>query len=246
MNSSSWLNYFQQNRLARLEPDWTQPCSVPPALARTIGESLSHFQLGESGEGRFLFDQARLAYPDDADYREALDLFIQEEREHARLLERLILRFGQKLLRRHWTHSLFRLFRRALGARSEIQVLVIAELVGTAYYRLLRESVPDCLLVEVCELVLRDEANHVSFHRERFATDQRHWLPMEHALWALQFQTLFMLATAVVWLDHRKLLACLGNDKRRFFRKAKSECLHFLRELDGDRTRGTDPLPSAA
>lgn len=237
MNSSFWLHYFQQNRVARPEPDWNKPCELKRGLARTIGESLSHFQLGESGEGRFLLDQARHAYPDDAEYREALDLFIKEEQEHARLLERLVLRFGQRLLRRHWSHSLFRLFRHALGARFEIQVLVIAELVGTVYYRLLREWAADPALLEVCDLVLRDEAKHVAFHRERFATDQRHWLPIERAMWGTLFQILFVFATIVVWFDHQNALLAIGADRRRFLTEAKSECIRFLRELHARRQR---------
>ncbi len=141
-------------------------------------------------------------------------------------------RFGGCVIRRHWTHSLFRLFRRSLGVQFEIQVLVIAELVGTAYYRLLRRSAVDPVLVQVCDLVLHDEAKHVEFHRERFATDQRHWLPLERAAWAGQFQMLFLTAALVVWLDHGAALCALGYSRRELLEQARLECIGFLKAID--------------
>ena len=51
--------------------------------------------------------------------------------------------------------------------------------------------------LEVCDLLLRDEARHVEFHRDRFAADQRAWLPLERAVWAFQFQVIFLGAATV-------------------------------------------------
>ena len=116
MNSAHWLAYFQQNRLERWEPDWELPVSSPLALTHKVAKSLSHFQLGESGEGSFLLAKARRSYSEDPDYCAALNLFIKEEQEHARLLARLVRRFEGRLVTRHWPHSLFRLRRRTLGA----------------------------------------------------------------------------------------------------------------------------------
>ena len=231
MNSAHWLAYFQQNRLGRTEPDWQLP--VPAALspAHALADSLSHFQLGESGEGRFLLNEARRSYPDDADYCAALDLFIKEEQEHARLLEWLVRRFDGRLITGHWTHSLFRLLRRALGVTFEIQVLVIAELVGTGYYRILRRYSTDPVLAHVCDLLLRDEARHIEFHRERFAADQRAWLPLERAAWAAQFQALFLGAATVAWVDHRRALRAVGSSRREFLAEARGECIRLLDAL---------------
>jgi hypothetical protein len=228
MNSTHWLAYFQQNRLNRLEPDWHLP--VAAACSPLLAESLSHFQLGESGGGRFLLAEARRT-PADAAYAEALDLFIKEEQEHARLLEKLVGRFHGRLITRHWTHSLFRLFRRALGVNFELQVLVIAELVGTGYYRILQRYSDDPVIAQVCALVLKDEARHVEFHCERFAADQGAWLPLERSAWAAQFQALFVSATTVAWVDHRRAVCSLGGDRREFFAEARGECIRFLDAL---------------
>ena len=228
MNSAYWLAYFQQNRLDRVEPDWDSPAPAALPGARLLADSLSHFQLGESGEGRFLLAEARRSYPDDVAYCAALDLFIKDEQEHARLLEGLVRRFHGRLITRHWTHSLFRLLRRAVGVNFEIQVLVIAELVGTAYYRLLRRHVADPVLAQVCDLVLRDEVRHIEFHRDRFAADQRAWLPLERAAWAAQFQAFFLGAASVAWVDHGHALGAVGSSRRDFLAEARAECIHFL------------------
>jgi len=228
MNSNHWLRYFQQNRLHRPEPEWGLPVTGDALAIRALARSLSHFQLGESGEGTYLLRQARLTHADDPTYGEALALFIHEEKEHARLLQKLVERYRGRLVTKHWTHSLFRMLRRALGVRFEIQVLVIAELIGTAYYRLLGGRTSDAVLQHTCEIVLRDEAKHIAFHAERFATDHAIWLPAERALWLAQFQVLFLGALQVAWLDHRVALGTIQITRREFQREARQECVQFL------------------
>src|SRR4051794_10586328 len=109
MNSHQWLDYYKQNRQNRPEPKWNSPCALEPGLQRVLAKSLSHFQLGETGGGTYLIDQACKQVSDDPTYVDALHYFVAEEGEHARLLECLVLRFGGATIRRHWTHELFRL-----------------------------------------------------------------------------------------------------------------------------------------
>jgi hypothetical protein len=244
MNSTSWLHYYQQNRLHRSEPQWDLPFSGDPRTQRRLTRSLSHFQLGESGEGAYLLGQARRAYPADPDYCQALTLFIQEEQEHARLLQKLVERYGGRLVTGHWTHSLFRGLRHALGAGFEIQVLVIAELIGTAYYRLLGRRASDPVLQHVCDIVLRDEDRHIAFHAERFAADHTGWLPLERALWVAQFQMLFLGAVRLAWLDHGSALQTLGVQSPQFHREARCECLQFLARFVDAPLRELVPTPT--
>ena len=230
MNSAHWLHHFETNRLHRPEPDWQIPSPDALSFRRKLARSLSHFQLGESGEGAFLLAQARqfAAETGDADYYQALALFIKEEQEHARLLAQLVTRAGGNLVHGHWTHSLFRLCRRALGLNFELQVLVIAELVGTAYYRVLRARSKDPVLEAVCEFILRDEKSHIAFHADRLA----HWhgtlLPAERSAWMLQFQALFCGAAAVAWSDHGPCLRAAGSSRAEFQRLVREECICFL------------------
>jgi hypothetical protein len=228
MNSHHWLEYFQRNRENRAEPRWHLPSPDSQALRHELARSLSHFQLGESGEGRFLLDQAEKTHPDDPVYAKALALFIGEEKEHARLLAELVKRFRGRLIHRHWTHFVFRLARRALGLNFEIQVLVIAELVGTAYYRLLHLRTRDPVLEETCHRMLLDEAKHIEFHAERFGDFHRELLPIERAAWGAQFQVLLMIAANVAWADHGKCLRALGAKRADFSKIARAECIVFL------------------
>jgi hypothetical protein len=232
MNSRAWLQYYKNNPKNWTDPEWSLSSPLGPKTKRALAHSLSHFQLGESGGGNFLFTQARKQAPDDPEYHQALELFIDEEKAHAHLLEQLVHHFGGGTIKRHWTHALFRIARRALGLNFELQVLVIAELVGTAYYRLLHRRSRDPVLEQACDRILRDETRHVDFHAEWLGDFQWRLLPLERAAWSAQFQVLFTIAAQIAWLDHRFCLEALGAKRREFFREARSECIHFLKQLE--------------
>ena len=237
MNSLSWLRYFEANRRNFIEPDWQAPCPLSPKLRARLARSLSHFQLCESGGGHHLFEKAANQVRIDAAYRRALELFVAEEAEHARLLHLLVERFGGRLIERHWTHLLFRAARRALGLNFEIQVLLIAELIGTAYYRVLERRARDPILDQVCARILADEAQHVAFHLDRLRDVHAGLLPAERSAWCLQFQLLFIAALSVAWADHREALAATGAKRREFFNEARAECIGFLDALGERNTR---------
>ncbi|MEO7723867.1 MAG: ferritin-like domain-containing protein [Chthoniobacterales bacterium] len=243
MNSTTWLHYFEQNRGRCIEPDWTAPSPLAPELRARLARSLSHFQLGESGGGQHLFRKATAQLADHPAYRSALELFVAEEAEHARLLQSLVTRFGGRLIQRHWTHFLFRTARRALGMNFEVQVLLIAELVGTAYYRMLQRRARDPILDQVCARILADEAQHVAFHLDRLRNVHTALLPIERAAWFLQFQFLFSAALHVAWIDHRDALVAIGTRREEFFGEARGECIRFLDTLVAGRTNPR-PLPA--
>lgn len=231
MNSRQWLSYYQANKMNRLEPKWNVPSPLRLDMQQALALSLSHFQLGETGEGKFLIAQACRQIPDDLPYHEALRLFVAEEQEHARLLDRLVRRFGGRLIERHWTHSLFRLVRHFFGFKFEIQLLVIAELVGTAYYRLLQARTGDSVLEETCALLLSDEARHLQFHADYMGVFLSRLLPMEVSVLRSQFQILFVIATWVAWWDHRAVLLASGTNRREFSTEGRREGIRFLRQL---------------
>jgi hypothetical protein len=226
-DSTSWLNYFERNRLDRPEPDWDRPTPFPPPVAARLALSLAHFQLGESGDGDTLLAEARRTWADDPDYVAALVLFVAEEREHARLLEQQVLRFGGTLVTKHWTHGSFRRVRRALGVRFEIQTLLVAEIIGTGYYRLLR-STGDAVLRQMCELMLRDEAPHLRFHADRIVIEQLGWSTLQRVLWTAQFRCLLRAAVTAAWVDHRPALRAVGIDRRLFTTEARNEARSWL------------------
>lgn len=245
MNSLSWLRYFEANRQNFIEPDWQAPIPLTNEVRASLARSLSHFQLGESGGGRHLFGKAAHQAETDAAGLRALEFFVAEEAEHARLLEGLVGRFGGSLVQRHWTHLFFRSARRALGLNFEIQVLLIAELVGTAYYRTLLRRARDPILDQVCDRILADEAQHVAFHLDRLRGIHATLLPAERAAWFLQFQFLFTAALLVARIDHRAALSAIGTRRAEFYNEARKECIGFLDALAlGLTTGGPAPLPA--
>lgn len=226
-DSSTWLAHFERNRRGRPEPDWSRPSPFPLHLRQPLARSLAHFQLGESGEGATLLTEARRTWADDPDAVAALRLFVAEEQEHARLLEHLVARYGGGLVTSHWTQRCFRLLRRALGLGFELQTLLVAEMIGTAYYRLLR-STGDPVLRQVCELMLRDEAPHLRFHGDRLAVTQGRWSGRRRALWTAQFRLLFAAAVTAAWIDHRPALRAVGISRRLFRTEAGAEARQWL------------------
>jgi hypothetical protein len=226
-DSSAWLDYFERNRLHRPEPDWDRPTPFPPPVAARLARSLAHFQLGESCEGTTLLAGARRTWPDDPDYIATMTLFVAEEREHARLLGHLVLRLGGTPVTKHWTDRCFTMARHALGFGFEIQAVMVAELVGGAYFRLLR-STGDPVLRQVCELMVRDEDQHRRFHVERVVIAQLSWTPLRRALWTAQFTLLFRAALLAAWVDHRSALRAVGIDRRLFSAEARADARDWL------------------
>ena len=226
-DSSAWLDYFERNRLHRTEPDWDRPTPFPPPVAARLARSLAHFQLGESCEGTTLLTGVRQKWPDDPDYVAAMALFVAEEREHARLLEHLVTRLGGTLVTKHWTDGCFTLARHALGVGFEIQAVMVAELVGGAYFRLLR-STGDAVVRQVCELMVRDEDQHRRFHVDRVVIAQLRWSWLRRALWTAQFKLMFRAALLAAWIDHRGALQAVGISRRCFCAEARADARGWL------------------
>jgi hypothetical protein len=226
-DSSTWLDYFRRNRLNRPEPDWDRPTPFPPAVTVPLARSLAHFQLGESCEGSTLLAGTRRAWPDDPDYVAAMALFVAEEREHSRLLAHLVIRFGGTLVTKHWTDRSFTAARHALGVGFEILAVMVAELVGGAYFRLLR-STGDPVLRQVCELMVHDEDQHRRFHVDRVVITQHGWSPLRRALWAAGFLLMFRAALVAAWIDHRGALRALGINRRLFTAEARNDAREWL------------------
>src|SRR5690606_10958263 len=87
-----WLNYFEHNRVNRLFIPWEEGANIEAHLRRPLIRSLRRFQVGESGEGRKLRRHA--AQTGDPVYARAIELFVREEQEHARLMGELLRRLG--------------------------------------------------------------------------------------------------------------------------------------------------------
>src|SRR5580700_5147122 len=135
MNHAKWINYFNRNKQNRPEPDWSAPVNLPPQVFRPVLRSVEQLRLGDGGGPASLiaFDRENFRSRT-REMRQIVDLWFAEEAEHARLLGCAVRRFGGRIITSHWSFTAFCLCRRALGVRFELQVLLLTELVSTAYY----------------------------------------------------------------------------------------------------------------
>lgn len=232
MNPSHWLAHFERNRLDRPEPDWSAPVTIRPEILSALIPSLEQFRLGDGGGPACLIAFNAGRFRDSTPQMRALvDLWFAEEAEHARLLGCAVDRFGGRRIKSHWSFTAFCLCRRTLGVRFELQVLLLTELVSTAYYRVLRRHSPDAPLAAMCGLILRDEAGHVAFHRDRLAEEGRSPLGLGGALWQTQFWLLGHAAATVLWTSHGSCLRAIGGSRAGYFGEVRRELKQFLLSL---------------
>lgn len=212
---NNWLSYFEHNRNSRHVIDWDHVLELPPRMRGPLIRSLQRFQVGESGEGRHLRRQAATA--GDPVYEAAIDLFIKEEQEHARLMARILKQLGAPLLKRHWSDACFVLLRRLFGLHHELLVLLMPEIIARRYFRALRDGGSDPLLRAVCAQILHDEEGHVAFHVD-YLQKAFGGLSMP-ARWIVRWlwRWLFRLACLVVIIDHRAILRETGVSKTAFW-----------------------------
>ncbi|MFE6825696.1 ferritin-like domain-containing protein [Streptomyces sp. NPDC057690] len=210
---AKWTRRFEderERRRAQGDPDWGKSATLHPA----VWAGIQRFQVGEDGDGVNLVGKADRA--GDADYAQAVRLFVAEEQNHARLLARLLAAGGMTTLTGHWSDAVFVRLRRLMGLRMELLVLMIAEVVALRYYRALRDGTDDSLTVDVAGRILADEERHVPFHCARLHASLAE-LPRAvrrpvMALW----QLLLLAISVVVAADHGPALRRLGVGRLRF------------------------------
>ncbi len=239
-----WIRRFEARRACR--PEFVLPAAAAPPAGElaALARSLAHFQLGESGSGEHLF--AAAARLGDATAVPALRLFVAEEQDHARWLAAGLAALGGEPLRRHWSARAFVRLRHLGGARGEMLVLLLAELVGATYYRMLAGAIVPPPLRPMLAQIARDEGVHLAFqvdwHRpvvEALGPLQRrllHWF-----VWAC-----FRIVCCFALLEHHRALRPAGGALR-FWRVSGAL---FARVGAGlvrpARGRERTPLPRAA
>lgn len=232
MNYAKQIHHFIRNQQNRGEPDWSAPVNIPAQVLAPVLRSIEQFRLGDGGGPASLiaFDAERFRGRTEK-MRQIVDLWFAEEAEHARLLGCAVKRFGGKIIESHWSFTAFCLCRRVLGVRFELQVLTLTELVSTAYYRMLRNHSPDGPLAAMCELILRDEAGHVAFQRERIAESNCPRPGLFGRLWRFQFLVCGYAAGTMLWVNHAPCLKAIGGTRAEFYREISRLMTRFIRSL---------------
>jgi hypothetical protein len=238
-----WICHFRRNKLNRIEPQWTTPISLSPAIVRPLVRSLEQFQLGDGGGPAYLIARDRERFLSRCSgARTLVNLWFAEEREHSRLLGEAVARFGGHCIERHWSFSAFCFTRKWFGVRFELTVLLLTEIVSTVYYRLLRRYCDDDAVRSMCALILRDEAGHVAFHRDRLARAARNPGIYGRRLWTFTFRMLGVAAGTMLWVNHARCLRAVGATTAEFYREVWKEESRFLLRLQRE-TLGVRELP---
>jgi hypothetical protein len=181
--------------------------------AQQLGRSLAVFQIGESGDGsRLLAAAAR--QPEE--FQSALRLFVEEEQEHARLLAVLLNALDQPLRQSHWTDTVFVNARRMMSLRTELLVLLAAEIIGDAYYRTVSGNVPDTAVADVLHRIADDEALHLAFHIDSLRRLCADWSRSTNLLVRCVWTLLLTCTSMVVALGHRRVLRLAGSTVTEF------------------------------
>lgn len=238
MNHARWIEHFTHNQQNRPEPDWSAPVNVPFVVLAPVLQSIEQFRLGDGGGPASLIAFNRESFRGRTDeMRQIVDLWFAEEAEHARLLGCAVRRFGGRIITSHWSFTAFCLCRRVLGVRFELQVLTLTELVSTAYYRMLRQHSPDGPLAAMCELILRDEAGHVAFQRDRLMSAGCPNPGLRGWWWRIQFLVCGYAAGTMLWVNHRPCLKAIGGTGGEFYSEITRQMTHFIRSLRRKSTR---------
>ncbi len=172
------------------------------ALPRSLGRSLAVFQLGESGGGTVVRQAAESRLPGvGADYAEAMRLFVEEEHRHANILAMSVRLLGGELIRKNWTARLFVMFRRLIGLRFKVLVLLAAEVVGICYYAAIAGQLGGGPVQRWLLELVSDERAHLRFHCDflRSQTPTRWQRYSFVALWRVVSHC----AAIAVMIDHR-------------------------------------------
>ena len=215
-----WLNYFHHNKTNRINIPWQLGIAPAPHLRDPLIASLQRFQVGETGEGRHLMKGARNT--GDAEYIEAMQLFIDEEHEHARLLADILKRLGAPLLEKHWSDGAFIKLRHLAGLRTELLMLLVAEMIAKCYYRALRDGTQDALLRTIFTQIIRDENGHVAFHCCFLRSSLEQWPKRARLALQLLWRAVYRAACVVVMLDHRAVLKACSLSAGAFWRETGS------------------------
>jgi hypothetical protein len=215
-SAQQWLAYFEDNRNAKVALRFSTDIQIAESLRAPLIHSLQRFQIGETGEGTHLKKYARTV--GDSEYEQCIDLFIKEEQSHARILAEMIGALDGTLLNWHWTDVAFIALRRMFGLKTEVFILLIAEIIGKSFYLQCARNLQDERMSSAFSLIVVDEIAHLEFHSE-FLRAHLHQLsePIRYIVF-LCWAMLFYVSCFVFVADHSATLSGMNVTVREFLR----------------------------
>lgn len=223
-SSAEWLAYFESNKKNKQPIVWPQYLDIPFSVRVPIIKSLQRFQVGETGDGTHLRQYAKTL--NDPLYEQCIDLFIKEENGHAQILARVIELMDGYLITWHWSDYAFVTMRHLLGLKTEIFIILTAEIVGKSFYRACADRLPEPCLRAIFSDIVLDEIAHLKFH---WSFMRKEMSPCPHfARWLIYYfwSAVFLGISCVFVVDHREALRALGRTPRDFLH----ECFRQFRQ----------------
>ncbi|MEI6728386.1 MAG: hypothetical protein WCK98_01965 [bacterium] len=230
-----WNKHFIKNTQNRIEPEWQMPMNLSPKILKYLVPSLEQFQLGDGGGPASLIAWNAESFRNHSpQMKHLVDERFREEKEHSRLLGKSLDRFGGTPIKTHWSFEIFCFLRKILGVRMELIILLCTEITSTIYYRLLHKYTPDKPFKDMCLLILRDEADHINFHRNRLALAGKDGVSRYGFLYKSFMRFCTIAAGTVLWSSHGKTLRVLGATTKEFYRGINLELDQFLTKLENE------------
>lgn len=219
-DTSGWLLYFEENKSVRPLIRLHKPIGLADSLRLPLLKSLQRFQIGETGDGKHLRKYAsRIG---DSVYEKCVDMFIKEEQAHAQILAQVITAIDGELLTWHWTDIAFIALRRVLGLKTELFILLIAEIIGKTFYKCVAKNVGEEVVRNIFSLIVLDEIAHLQFHSEFLHSQLKHYPEWAKSLVRDVWFLIFFAACIVFVADHKKTLIALGSSPRVFIRECSA------------------------
>ncbi len=223
-DSNQWLEYFQENNDNLRQIPWGAGAELTESERRAIQASVQIFQLGERSEGKHLARCARehAESTNDLPYYDAIKLFIKEEQRHARDLGRFMQLNGIAIIKKIPTDSVFRWLRHLANLEMSVSILVAAEIIAQVYYPALREATNSKILIALCDQIIDDEDDHVSFQAQRLAILRKRRPGVMSWMTEVIYRVFFDVTSRVVWFGHRPVFQAAGQTYGDYRRACRS------------------------
>ena len=147
-------------------------------------------------------------------------------------LAQIIQSMDGTLLSWHWSDLAFIGLRRMLGLKTELFILLIAEIIGKCFYRACAENLEDARLKDAFSLIVLDEIGHLEFHCDFLHEQMEVFPPAFRRFCYFAWSILFFTACMVFVADHGRALKAMNvsrqdfmNDCSRTFHRTATKAL---------------------
>ena len=220
--SRYWFCHFLYSRHDREPIAWSDAAARPSRLSVPLRRWLDgRHDPGHSG--LWLIEQAVRDCGHDPAYVQSLRLLVKEQHYHRELLDRLVILTGggqpapvrsrRRSTLRRWCGHIGRSW---LGARFEMSVRLLADLLDVTLMTLVERSGPDAAVGGVCRNIINDKRAHIMFATERLTMLYADFNFIRRNVRRLRLRLMWAILLAATIARHRRLIRACGSTRARF------------------------------